>query len=187
MLSKNFTYALFGACAIALTNPAIAETITKRTTTTTINPGSSVIDFSLLDHNRDGVISRREIGDQLFSIYDADHNDYLDNTEYRNIRTVTIRQPEQRFVRSIDLDDDGYADVTEYTYDNVANRTRLYHYQRETNGLSADQLLESPFDDIDVDDNASIARDEWYNAYMAQIAPLIDAGPYPSNNGGFNE
>lgn len=186
MFLKISNYALTGICVMALSGIAHGETVTKRTTVTTITPDTRVIDFSLLDHNRDGVISRREIGDQLFSIYDADHNNILDNNEYQQIRSVSIRPTEQRFSRSIDLDDDGRADVTEYTYDAVANKTKLYHYQRETNGLSASQLLESPFTDIDTDRNATIARDEWYDAYMTQIAPLMDAAPYRPEDDGFN-
>ncbi len=97
---------------------ATPVTVTK---TTAVEPkiieGAIPVNFAYLDVNGDGILSRKEVGQKLFYLFDTDGNGVIDNIEITKNQVITLIPLEKTQLTMIDFDDDGKADVVDVTSD----------------------------------------------------------------------
>ena len=130
------------------------------------------MNFADFDRNNDGQLSRVEVGEELFFIFDTDGNEVVDNLEYTRPMVVTIIPMEKSEVFSADFNDDGIADEETYNYEEFIQQSMLYKFDQNKNGLSARDFLNQVYwREIDDNNDKTIDLAEWKRAYIASLAP----------------
>lgn len=177
-------FALVGFVSIS----AHAETTTTHTTvirtetpapavqTTTVTqqqaiPGVVKINFGDFDLNHDGILSMNEVGKKLFYIFDVDGNEVIDNIEFDNNKVMTIIPMEAKSVTMIDWNNDGIADEKSYSYEAFLGQSGLIVFDKDKDGLSAHDFINTGFQEIDDNDNNTIEPDEWDEIYAKTHLP----------------
>lgn len=165
--------ALFAA--IAAGSAAHARTIVKDTIIEQREqPGVRKMNFSSFDVNRDGQLSRNEVGETLFYIFDTDGNQVIDNLEYTKIMVLTIIPMEKKEITSIDFNDDGIADSKSYSQENFFQQSKLIRFDQNKNGLSAREFLDGAvYWQLDNNKDKTVDIEEWKRAYIASLTPGI--------------
>jgi hypothetical protein len=163
--------------AVALTSMLVAQTSMAETvhTKTYIDTADTVenlkIDFSAFDVNGDGLYAKSEVGEKLFYVFDQDGNEVIDNLEWDRKSMYTITPMEKETFKFVDYNDDGYTDLSTYTYDIFYKESGLIRFDNDKNGLSASEFIEVGFQELDDNDNNTIELDEWVEAYTAMTRP----------------
>lgn len=157
--------ALVAALAVPLYT-AQAETV-KSTTVITPQPLENTIEVNFLafDMNNNGILSKAEVGEKLYEIFDTDGNEVIDNQEYDNKNVYTIVPYEKMTFTMVDYEGDGKADVTTYEREEFLKETRLSRFNEGPDGLSAKEFIDDNFYEVDTDNNKLIEKDEWKNTY----------------------
>jgi hypothetical protein len=155
------------------------DSTTVHTTVTTEQPGTTTIrtrwrtvqeiNFVDFDVNGDGIQSTNEIGELLFSLYDTDGNNVIDNVEYGRRSAVTVMPVQQDRVVSYDFDGDGKIDETKYTYETFMQDTQLSRYDKNMNGLSPYEFTGLDFLAVDINKDQAVDLKEWQGTYIASI------------------
>lgn len=170
--SKKLLLAAVFSSAFLLSGLTQAAVYEKTVITTPeVRPGINYIDFNRMDRNHDGILSRSEVGAELFYLFDRDGNEIIDNVEFDRVGVYTLTPLQKETVFKIDFDEDGMADVTEYNVENFLDRTRLSRFDTDNNGLSPREFIRSSFLKLDDNDSKAIELDEWEKAYTASILP----------------
>jgi len=177
---------LSGAAALALgcglAASANAQTVVKQTTVTQKElADTNKVNFAAMDLNQDGILSRAEVGRKLFYIFDTDGNEVIDNIEYTKEKVLTIIPLERQELTMIDFDDDGVPDATKFTSEEFANYSMLNRFDKDSNGLSAEEFIGMPMLKLDTDRSKVIEIAEWRDAYIKSLSPL-SAKQYRYNN-----
>jgi hypothetical protein len=73
----------------------------------------------------------------------------------------------------VDFDDDGTPDVTKYTSEEFSNFSMLNRFDKDNNGLSAEEFIGVPFLKLDTDHSKVIEISEWRDAYIKSVSPLV--------------
>lgn len=164
---------LASAAILALTGPVMAETVTQQTTVVQKElPNTYKVNFAEFDLNHDGLLSRAEVGRKLFYIFDTDGNEVIDNREFGKAKVVTIVPLQANELTMIDFNDDGVADQTKYSADEFARFSMLNRFDKDNNGLSAEEFISRPFLKMDTNRDGTIDIREWRDAYVASLSPL---------------
>lgn len=167
---------LAGAAVLALgafASTANADTVTKQTTVTQKDlPDTYKVNFAAMDLNHDGILSRSEVGRKLFYIFDTDGNEVIDNIEFDKPKVLTVIPLEKTELTMVDFDDDGKPDVTKYTSEEFANFSMLNRFDKDNDGLSAEEFIGESFLKLDTDKSKVIEIKEWRDAYIASLSPL---------------
>lgn len=171
---KNFyKLALLATAALAIAAPAKADTVTKQTTVTQKElPDTYKVNFSAMDLNHDGILSRSEVGRKLFYIFDTDGNEVIDNIEFDKSKVLTVIPLEKQELTMVDFDDDGTPDVTKYSSEDFAKFSMLNRFDKDNDGLSAAEFIGIPFLKLDSDRSKVIEIAEWRDAYIKSVSPL---------------
>jgi hypothetical protein len=163
--------------ALAITggaSAAQAETVTTRTTVAQKEiPGTVKINFAALDLNNDGILSRSEVARKLFYIFDSDGNEVIDNREIKKNRVLTFIPLEKTELTMIDFDDDGKVDTSSVTNDQFMEFSMLHRFDKDLDGLSAQEFIGQSFLELDTDRSKVIEPQEWRDAYIASVSPLV--------------
>lgn len=171
MKTNYFAATVLTAVTLLCAVTSQAETVTTRTTVTqTELPQGQKVDFKAFDVNRDGILSMEEVGERLFYLFDTDGNEVIDNIEFDRNAVLTIVPMEKETMRLVDFDDDGRTDVAAYDYDTFVQQSRLIMFDRDYDGLSAQEFIETGFLKLDADDSNAIELEEWKRVYADQIA-----------------
>jgi hypothetical protein len=170
---KKYMLTISALALLGGISSAQAETIR---TQTTISPvpleDVNTVNFSEMDINRDGILSRTEVGEKLFYIFDTDGNMVVDNIEFRQKRVYTIIPVEQKTVVSTDFNDDGIADETKMTYDSFIRESGLMRFDEDKDGLSPEDFIQQSFLSLDDNEDGTLDVEEWKEAYVASRRPL---------------
>lgn len=159
---------------IASLGAASAETVTTQTVVTqTEIPNTNKMNFSSLDLNDDGILSRSEVARKLFYIFDTDGNEVIDNIEISKPRVLTFIPLEKTELTMIDFDDDGKVDAASSTNEQFMKASMLQRFDEDKDGLSAEEFIGKTFLELDTDRSKVIEAKEWRDAYIARIAPLV--------------
>lgn len=151
-----------------------AATVTKETTVTqTEIPNTTKINFTSLDLNDDGILSRSEVARKLFYLFDTDGNEVIDNNEIKKSRILTFIPLEKTELTMIDFDDDGKVDTASSTNEQFMTSSMLQRFDNDKDGLSAEEFIGQSFLELDTDHSKVIEAKEWRDAYIARIAPLV--------------
>ncbi len=162
-----------GAVALALATPAVAATYEKTTVTSPEGrEGVRVIDFMKFDANKDGILSRKEVGQELFYIFDTDGNEVIDNMEINNKNVYTFSPMKKETTVKVDFNDDGVADVNEYTIESFMDRSNLARFDKNDDGLSAVEFIGQSFLKLDDNNDKAVDIAEWQEAYTESLSPL---------------
>ena len=151
---------------------AQAETVTTQTSVTQREiPATNKVNFASMDLNKDGLLSRNEVGRKLFYIFDTDGNEVIDNMEFDTPKVITVIPLEKKELTMIDFDDDGTADVTQYSSEEFANYSMLNRFDKDQDGLSAEEFIGTSFLKLDTDKSKVIEIQEWRDAYIQSLSP----------------
>lgn len=173
MINKN-KLLLTTTLGLLCSMPAIAQAETKTVTThTSVHAqeieGANKIDFSEFDLNKDGVYSKKEVGEKLFYEFDQDGNEVIDNIEWSKRNVFTITPMAKETVKFIDYDSDGITEVASYTYDEFYKESALILFDKNKDGLSAKEFINVDFMELDGNDNNLIDLEEWKGGYNEMI------------------
>lgn len=163
--------------AVAFVTALAAQTATAETikTKTYVDTADTIeerkIDFSAFDVNEDGLYSKSEVGERLFYVFDLDGNEVVDNIEWNDKSMYTITPMEKETYKFVDYDDDGYTDLSTYTFETFYKESGLIRFDNDKDGLSAAEFIGVSFQELDDNDNNTIELDEWAEAYTDMIRP----------------
>lgn len=167
---KNLCGPLMLAALALVPALAGAETISRVTTTSQVEiPNTQKVDFKVFDLNHDGILSRREVGEELFYLFDQDGNQVLDNHEYERKTVLTVIPMRSETKAMYDFDDDGKVDATRFTCDSFSEQSGLARFVKTPGGLSPREFTGRTFNDLDVDKDHVISMAEWKGAYNRAI------------------
>lgn len=168
---KCKTLFLLSTCLFIATAPAHADTVIKEVTTITPEKvkGANMVDMSVFDQNKDGVLSMQEVGEKLFEMFDQDGNEVIDNIEYKTNSVMTIAPMEMNTLTFVDYAGDGTVDRTEYTHDEFLKASQLTRFAGDLDGLSPEDLMKKPFAELDDNNDKVIDRQEWKEAYSGLV------------------
>ena len=170
MKTSKLLYSVAILAAIGLPTFASAETITTKTYVETKDlPNVNEIEFGVFDVNNDGAYSMTEVGERLFKSFDRDSNGHIDNIEWDKKTVMTITPIEKETFKFIDYNDDGYTDTSTYTYETFFKASGLIKFDKNQNGLSAEEFIGVGFETLDDDENKLIDIEEWKEAYIQTL------------------
>lgn len=166
------------AAVIALTMaiPAHAETIVHTETHVQAQEieGVNAINFSAFDTNKDGKYSMKEVGEKLFYVFDRDGNEVIDNIEWDKRSMYTITPMEKETLKFVDYNADGMIDVSTMTYETFYKESGLIRFDKNKNGLSASEFIDTGFEELDDNDDKMIDIEEWKEAYIVSTKNAVD-------------
>lgn len=174
MISMKKTLFLSAALA-SLSIMAIgahAETVIQNTTVSQVNlPHTERINFEAFDLNHDGVLSRQEVGEKLFYVFDTDGNQGIDNLEYKRKTVLTIIPMQKQTITAYDYNSDGHIDATETSTSDFIEKSGLARFAKngETGISPQDFLKGKAFNEVDVNHDGVIDLKEWKGAYIASL------------------
>lgn len=174
MTSRFLTLPLAALLLMSMTQSGSAQVVTTQTVVspgTVEGPNIQTINFMGFDINKDGILSMREVGDRLFQYFDRDGNDVIDNIEFGLKTVLTITPVEKETLRLVDIDGDGATDVSTYTYETFHEASGLNRFDKNSDGLSPSEFIQTGFQELDISDNNMIELEEWRKAYIASRAP----------------
>lgn len=151
---------------------ASAETVTTKTYIQQKDlPDMNKVNFSAFDVNQDGQFSMKEVGERLFESFDRDGNQLIDNLEWDHKAVMTIIPMEEETFQYSDGNSDGVPETATYEYDQFFEMSGLAKFDKNLNGLSAQEFIGTPFQKLDDDDNNLINMEEWKEVYLESVIP----------------
>jgi hypothetical protein len=155
------------------TTTTTTSTVTTHTTTDEV-PGAVPlearrIDFMEFDENGDALLTRAEIGNRLFKLYDTDGNQVIDNIEYERRAVLTVTPMETTTSVHYDFDGDGVVDESQFDHHAFLEASQLARFDKNLDGLSPHEFLGRDFMEADVDKSKMVEMKEWQGAYDAQL------------------
>ncbi len=180
---KNYKKLLLATLSLAVLVPvgaqAQAEKVIAHTHTETKDlPNVNEIDFTVFDTNEDGEYSMAEVGTRLFTSFDLDNNKLVDNREWNTRSMMTIMPIEKEVFKFHDFDGDGMTDISTYDYSTFYEASGLIKFDKNQNGLSAAEFIDTEFQKIDDNDDNLISLEEWKEVYLASRPKHEEAESY---------
>lgn len=152
--------------------PAHAATVVKDTVIKQRDiPDTIKVNFIEFDTNKDGSLSRREIGEKLFYIFDTDGNEVIDNIEYSKARVITLIPMEKQEITSVDFNDDGIPDDSTFNQEEFMRQSLLYKFDTNKDGLSAKDFLGQVYWELDDNKDKMVEIKEFEAAYIESTQP----------------
>lgn len=153
----------------------VSETHWSTTEKPVVPNGTRVVNFAEFDFNHDGILSRPEIGEMMFKVYDTDGNQVLDNNEFKRRAVLTVQPVEKTTVISYDFDGDGVIDQTQMTYEDFMRDTMLSRFDRNADGLSPEEFTGREFMVADINNDKGVDLSEFKASYNAAIDKQLQA------------
>lgn len=167
-MKKLTLLASVGAIALlAGPAPVQAETVTIKTEVEQKElPNTYKVNLWGFDTNKDGRLSRVEVGDKIFMMFDRDGNHVIDNIEYVKPTFVTIVPMEKTQTVSVDLDENDHrVDYVDVTEEEFYRQSALARFDNNDNGMSAKEFIQAYFNKLDFDNSKVIELAEWRIGY----------------------
>lgn len=169
-MTKTLQHMAFAVSILAVFSAmpqARAETVTTQTYVKPADlPNLNQVDFTVFDVNHDGIFSMAEVGERLFQSFDKDSNGYIDNIEWDHKAVMTITPMKKETFKFVDYDDDGLVERSTYTYETFYAASGLTHFDKNANGLSAKEFINTGYRKLDSDNDNLISLNEWKEAYL---------------------
>lgn len=132
-------------------------------------PGAQVLNLAEFDANKDGRLTRAEIGEKLFHVFDTDGNNLIDNLEYKKKLVATIVPVKETEKIAFYTGDNITPDKTVTSTQDILRVTQLARFDAAGDGLSPSDFAAEPFEKADVSHDRFIGIDEWQGAYDALV------------------
>lgn len=165
----NSRFLKLTAAAIALIGfvpAAHADTVTTKTVVQQKDiPNVNRVDMTMFDLNHDKILSRDEVGEYLFKVFDTDNNHNIDNIEFKQPKFITLIPMEKETMITVDFDNDGVPDKAEHTYESFVQLSQLGRFDDDQDGLSAKEFINTGYEVLDDDEDRQISLEEWKEAY----------------------
>ena len=176
---------LIAASALAFSLAPVSARAETTSTTTIVKqtdlPGVKKFDIESFDDNKDGIITITEAGDHLFRLFDLDSNGVLDNVEFPRKTVITLIPLRAETYSFRDRDDDGRPESGSYSYSTFIEKSGLYMFDRNKDGLSPSDFVKATFLEMDKNNSHVVEPDEWRSAYVESHLPEA-AKQYRYNN-----
>ncbi|MCC6597762.1 MAG: hypothetical protein IT559_03115 [Alphaproteobacteria bacterium] len=130
------------------------------------------IDFSEFDTNHDGVYERDEVGEKLFTIFDRDGNQVIDNLEMKKVGLKVYMPMEKTTISVVDYSIPGKEQARTVTQEEFVQASKLIKFDKNQDGLTPLDFLEMPFNQVNVKNDGVIDLQEWKRAYASSVRPL---------------
>ncbi|AGH97149.1 EF-hand domain-containing protein [Micavibrio aeruginosavorus] len=155
--------------------PAGAETVMRDTYVKQIDmPNTTVVNFGAFDTNKDGILSRDEVGERLFISFDNDGNGVIDNVEFDQRNVLTYIPMERGTILYFDYNDDGIIDDMEkLSQQSFIEKSMLDRFAKDPRGLSPRDFIEMGFWQLDTDRSRVIELSEWKRGYEVALRPEV--------------
>ena len=155
--------------------PAGAETVVRDTYVKQIDlPNTTVVNFGAFDTNKDGILSRDEVGERLFISFDNDGNGVIDNVEFDQRNVLTYIPMERGTILYFDYNDDGIIDDMEkLSQQSFIEKSMLDRFAKDSRGLSPRDFIEMGFWQLDTDRSRVIELSEWKRGYEVALRPEV--------------
>ncbi len=167
-MKKLMTLGTVAALALmAAPLASYAETVTVTTEVEQKHmPNIHEVNLQAFDMNKDGKLSRLEVGDKIFMMFDRDGNHVIDNIEYTQPTFVTIIPMEKTQTVAVDLDgNDGRVDYVDVTEEEFYKMSQLSRFDGDKNGMSANEFIKAHFNRIDFNNSKVVELEEWRVGY----------------------
>lgn len=132
----------------------------------------NAIPFMDFDLNKDGILSRDEVGEKLFRLFDRDGNEVIDNREMKMVGVMTFIPMEKETVRIVDYNAPGIDDDVTVTHQNFLEQSNLIKFDQDKDGLTPLDFIGKPFNQINIKKDSVIDLEEWKRAYASLVRPL---------------
>lgn len=166
MFTNKLKYSVAVLALLAFSPAVRAETVTTQTIVQPQNvPNVKEINFVVFDTNKDGIFSMKEVGERLFESFDRDSNGLIDNIEWDNKTVMTITPMQEEKYKFVDYDNDGNTDKSVYTYETFYQASGLIGFDKNQDGLSAADFIDTPFLELDKNNDKMLSLKEWEEAY----------------------
>jgi hypothetical protein len=130
------------------------------------------INLSEFDINNDGILSRDEVGETMFRIFDRDGNMVIDNIEMKKVGFMTFTPMKKKTIETVDYfaaDKEQKRTVTEEEF---METSRLIKFDKDKDGLTPLDFLGTTFYRVNVKKDGVIDLEEWKRAYAQSVRPL---------------
>lgn len=133
--------------------------------------GRKSINLTEFDLNKDGVLSKDEVGERLFKLFDRDRNHLIDNREMKKVGLITLSPMKRKHIEIVDYHSADKPSKTTVTEEEFLQRSRLIEFDKDEDGLSPLDFLGMHFNQVDVRRDGVIDLYEWKRAYAASVKP----------------
>lgn len=137
-----------------------------------IPANANTINFDDFDLDGDGILTRDEVGERLFKVFDRDGNQVIDNAEMKKPSLIIFTPMEKKEIEIIDYHTDAKPTKKTVSYEDFVKTSKLSRFDKDKDGLSPLDFLEMPFNRVNVKDDAVIDLYEWKRAYAESVKPL---------------
>ncbi len=145
-------------------------------------PYSNTVNLASFDLNNDGVLTRDEIGEKLFRIFDRDGNLLIDNIEMETPSLVLLSPMVKTKTVTIDYFSEKKPTQKVVTYEDFIRRSGLSRFDKAQDGLSPRDFLQMSFKEVNVKNDIAIDIYEWKRAYVRSLQRPLHMENYRYNN-----
>jgi len=140
----------------------------------------NAIDLMSFDLNQDGTLSRDEVGEKLFQIFDRDGNSVIDNREMVRPSLLVFTPMQKKTIEIVDYGSGDKPQKTKTTETEFMKTTQLGKFDKDGDGLSPLDFLGMSFNRVNVIDDQVIDLYEFKRAYAESVRGMHEE-PYNYN------
>ncbi len=134
-------------------------------------PNDKAINFMAFDLNGDGVLSRDEVGEKLYEIFDRDGNEVIDNIEMKKPTLLVFTPMTKKTIEIIDYHSGDKPQKNNVSEEAFLQKSQLSKFDESKDGLSPLDFLGMPFNQVNVKRDGVIDLYEFKRAYAAIVKP----------------
>ncbi|MCD8498377.1 MAG: hypothetical protein LRZ85_10135 [Alphaproteobacteria bacterium] len=134
-------------------------------------PNTNRVNLLDFDLDQDGVLTRAEVGEKLFYMFDTDGNMIIDNLEINRVGLVTLIPMEKTTVKMVDIGANGKVEEKVLDTEEFMAESRLIEYDQNRDGLTPLEFIGMPFNRLDKNNDKAVDVEEWKEAYASYVKP----------------
>lgn len=145
-------------------------------------PDGNTFSLEGLDLDKDGILTRDEVGEKLFRVFDRDGNLGIDNIEMEAPSLIVFSPMEKKRTVVIDYFAEDKPKKKIVTTEEFIQESGLGRFDKDADGLSPSDFLQMSFNEVNVKDDIIIDLYEWKRAYVNSLRRPIHMENYNYNN-----